>query len=286
MTDDQSASPQDGEQQGKAPPKPPPQTGPVPMTASRARLGSGSGSSPAPTANRARAAAPAAAPETASAPRQAEQPAAAVERSPQPESTAQTPTAAARPAATPPEKPTQPEADPEEAVKLRETFPDLEWKRVYGYVELKVQKERLLDTARRLRDDLDYDYLSAITAVDWLDRIEMVYHLFSFNYLKRPTGLVLRVDLERPDYPDYPLCPSLTTLWPGANFQEREVYDLMGVKFIGHPDLRRILLADDFPGHPLRKDFVFDYEYVLVRHLSYGVEGQFAPTNGEEVSAK
>jgi NADH-quinone oxidoreductase subunit C len=104
----------------------------------------------------------------------------------------------------------------------------------------------------------------------------MVYHLYSFNYLRRPTGVALRVDLERPDFPDYPIVPSLTSLWPGANFQEREVYDLMGVKFVGHPDLRRILLSDDFPGHPLRKDFVFDYEYVLVRHLSYGVEGQLA----------
>ena len=156
-------------------------------------------------------------------------------------------------------------------------MPDLEWKQVQGYLELKIPKERLVETAQRLRDHLGYDYLSSITAVDWPpDRIELVYHLYSFNYLQRPTGLVLRVDLERPAFPDYPLCPSLVPLWPGADFQEREVYDLMGIKFVGHPDLRRILLADDFPGHPLRKDFIFDYEYTLVRHLAYGVEGQFA----------
>jgi NADH:ubiquinone oxidoreductase subunit C len=159
--------------------------------------------------------------------------------------------------------------------------PEVEWTRAHGYVELKVPKERLLEAAQQLRDQFGYDYLSSITAVDWLERIELVYHLYSFNYRGRPHGIVLRLDLERPDFPDYPLCPSLTKLWPGADFQEREVYDLMGVKFVGHPDLRRILLGDDFPGHPLRKDFVFDYEYVLVRHLSYGVEGQLeTPTSG------
>lgn len=163
---------------------------------------------------------------------------------------------------------------------LRKLLPDLQWKRVHGYVELNVPKTRLLEVAQLLRDRFGYDYLSAVTAVDWLDRIEMVYHLYSYDYRKRPGCMVLRVDLERPELPEYPLCPSLTRLWPGAEFQEREVYDLMGVKFIGHPDLRRILLADDFPGHPLRKDFVFDYEYVLVHHLSYGVEGQFAPADG------
>jgi NADH:ubiquinone oxidoreductase subunit C len=159
-------------------------------------------------------------------------------------------------------------------------MPDLEWQRVHGYVELKVPPGRLVEIAQRLRDQFEYDYLSAVTAVDWPDRIEMVYHLYSFNYAQRPGCVVLRVDLERPSLPEYPLVDSLTRLWPGADFQEREVYDLMGVKFLGHPDLRRILLADDFPGHPLRKDFVFDYEYVLVNHLRYGVEGQLAPGDG------
>ena len=75
---------------------------------------------------------------------------------------------------------------------------------------------------------------------------------------------------------------SMTAIWPGADFQEREVYDLFGVKFVGHPDLRRILLEDRFPGHPLRKDWTFDYEYILVRHLKYGAEGQDGPAGGEE----
>ena len=178
----------------------------------------------------------------------------------------------------------EPETEPSEILALRESLPDLDWKLAHGYVEIEIPGERLLEVAQQLRDSLDYDYLSSITAVDWLDRIELVYHLYSFNYRKRARGMVLRVNLERPDFPDYPLCASLTKLWPGADFQEREVFDLMGIKFIGHPDLRRILLADDFPGHPLRKDFVFDYEYVLVRHLSFGVEGQFAPSDGDGVS--
>jgi NADH:ubiquinone oxidoreductase subunit C len=181
---------------------------------------------------------------------------------------------AARPTPAPARPAAPPEPDPELVLGLREAMPELEWTRVHSYIELKIPKIRLLEIAQRLRDHWDYDYLSAITPVDWLDRIEMVYHLYSFNYRKRPEGVVLRVDLERPELPEYPLCPSLTRLWPGADFQEREIWDLMGVKFVGHPDLRRILNADDFPGHPLRKDFVFDYEYVLVKHLGYGIEGQ------------
>ena len=67
---------------------------------------------------------------------------------------------------------------------------------------------------------------------------------------------------------------SLTPLWPGAELQEREVYDMFGIQFLGHPDLRRVLLEDDFPGFPLRKDFTIDPEYVLVRHLARGSVGQ------------
>ena len=73
---------------------------------------------------------------------------------------------------------------------------------------------------------------------------------YGWDYVNVPGCLVIRADL--PPEPN-PICPSLTTVWAGAELQEREIYDLFGVKFVGHPDLRRILLDDNFPGHPLRK---------------------------------
>jgi NADH-quinone oxidoreductase subunit C len=312
---DQEQPPREPEQgESKGPARPPPTSGPPPMTATRARLLASRGQAqaqpaqpperatpPADVASEAQArpapppeerpageAAPEAASESVEAAAEAPARPAPATRPGGPAAAARpaaAPGTAARPAASPAARPAAaaaaPEPDPEEVVRLREALPELQWKRAQGYLELNIPKQRLLEVAQWLRDDLEYDYLSSVTAVDWLDRIEIVYHLYSFNYYKRPSAVVLRVDLERPEYPEYPLCPSLTKLWPGAGFQEREVYDLMGVKFVGHPDLRRILLADDFPGHPLRKDFEFDYEYVLVRHLSYGVEGQFeTPTYG------
>ena len=99
----------------------------------------------------------------------------------------------------------------------------------------------------------------------------MIYLAFALDH---PHGVYLRTDLARTELPD---CPTLTTVWPGAEFQEREVYDLMGVNFVGHPDMTRILTEDDFPGHPLRKDFSIEPDYVLMRHLRFGVDQQFAP---------
>ena len=104
--------------------------------------------------------------------------------------------------------------------------------------------------ARRLRDNLAYALLSMVTAVDYPDRIEVVYLAFA---LEHPHGVELRTVLPREDLPD---CPSLTSVWPGAEFQEREVYDLMGINFVGHPDLRRILTEDDFPGASAAQGFL------------------------------
>jgi len=112
--------------------------------------------------------------------------------------------------------------------------------------------DRLLEDCRLLRDDgeLDLKYLVSITAVDRLDHFEVVYHLHSLAHNHMAILKVRALDHENP------AVPSLTPLWPGALLQEREVYDLMGIRFLGHPDLRRIFLWEGFPGHPLRKDFL------------------------------
>lgn len=100
--------------------------------------------------------------------------------------------------------------------------------------------------------DLAFNLLVDITAVDWMDqreeRFEVVYQLLSLSNLWR---LTLRVPLHE----GKPEIPSATSLWNGANFLEREVWDMFGIRFTGHPDLRRILMYDEFVGHPLRKDY-------------------------------
>ena len=102
-----------------------------------------------------------------------------------------------------------------------------------------------------LRDDtaLQLTRMENATAVDWKDRFEMVYHLFSPVHMH---WLTVKVTLPH----DAPVVPSATAVFPGVEFEEREVYDLMGITFTGHPDLRRVFHHENFVGHPLRKDFV------------------------------
>lgn len=94
----------------------------------------------------------------------------------------------------------------------------------------------------------DFDRLGNLTAVDYPDGFELVYHLHSSR--KRHT-VAVKARLPK----ENPAAPSVTSLWPSADFQEREVYDLLGIRFENHPNLQRILLPDDFEGYPLRKDF-------------------------------
>lgn len=116
--------------------------------------------------------------------------------------------------------------------------------------DLLVEPDQLVAAARYVRDELGYEMLSNITAVDYIasETIEMVYHFF------RVAGgppLVLKARTRRAD----PVVPSLTALWPAAELQEREAYDLFGVRFSGHRDLRRIYMWEEFEGFPMRKDF-------------------------------
>jgi NADH-quinone oxidoreductase subunit C len=115
---------------------------------------------------------------------------------------------------------------------------------------------------RFLRDEpgLDFEMLMDVTAVDYLGqepRFEVVYHLYSLKRNHR-----VRIKARLPEAA--PEIASLVELWPSANWMEREVWDLYGIRFSGHPDLRRILLYDEFEGHPLRKDYPKERRQPLV----------------------
>ena len=119
-----------------------------------------------------------------------------------------------------------------------------------GYSGYVVPPEYLVQVVQAVKDELGYDYLSSVTGVDYLpeNKMEVVYHFY------RTTGggtLVLKTQVDR----ENPVVPSLTPLFPGAEFQEREAWDLLGIRFENHPDLRRILTWEGFYGHPLRKDW-------------------------------
>ena len=121
-----------------------------------------------------------------------------------------------------------------------------------GPESLLVKAESLSEIAGYLKSTagLDFDYLTAITAVDYIDCFEVVYQLTS---LKHNHSLVVKT---RCYLRDNPALPSVVGLWRGADFQEREIYDLFGISFEGHPNLKRIVLWEGFEGYPLRKDFL------------------------------
>jgi NADH-quinone oxidoreductase subunit C len=126
---------------------------------------------------------------------------------------------------------------------------------------ISVSVERLAEVARFLRDEPGYqlDYLAAITAVDRGDTLQVVYHLLSIEHRH---AVVLKVEVPR----DRADVPTVSSIWPAANWHEREQFDLLGVTFTGHPDLRRILLPEDWVGYPLRKDYVEPREYHGISH--------------------
>jgi NADH-quinone oxidoreductase subunit C len=131
-----------------------------------------------------------------------------------------------------------------------------------GDATAQVDPGRILDVLRFLRDDpdLEFDMLMDVTAVDYLGqepRFELVYHLYAstVHHRVRIKARVSEADAE---------IDSAVSLWPSANWLEREVYDMYGIRFRDHPDLRRLLLYDEFEGHPLRKDYPKEKRQPLV----------------------
>lgn len=143
----------------------------------------------------------------------------------------------------------------QEVSAIEARFPGIvapeERKSYEGYI---VEAQNLIEFARTIRDELGYDYLSSVTAVDYLpdDQFEVVYHAYQST---GGPGLNFKVQVPR----DNPVVPSLVSVYPGADFQEREAWDLMGIRFEGHPNLKRILMWEGFEGHPLRKDWRESY---------------------------
>lgn len=132
----------------------------------------------------------------------------------------------------------------------------------HGDATALVERAQILDVLSLLRDDsaLDFDMLTDLTAVDYLPRkprFEMVYHLFSSTRHHR-------VRIKAPIPEEDASIDSAVGLFPSANWMEREVWDLYGIRFEGHPDLRRILLYEEFQGHPLRKDYPKERRQPLV----------------------
>jgi NADH-quinone oxidoreductase subunit C len=138
-------------------------------------------------------------------------------------------------------------------VKLREKFEAsiTDVKEFRGEVTVTVKKEDIVEICRFLKTELAYNLLTDVTAVDYLGsepRFVMVYNLYSIPNKDR---LRIKAPVTEADC----TVDTVTTVWQTANWLEREAYDLFGITFTGHPDLRRILMTDDWVGHPLRKDY-------------------------------
>ena len=139
---------------------------------------------------------------------------------------------------------------------IREKFPQavVETDDFRGEQTIVLHPEFLPTVCAYLLKSLRYTYLSSVTAVDWLERVpryDVVYHLLS---IPNQSELRLKVRVGQKGE-DHPSVPTVTGIWPTANWFEREVYDLFGILFKGHPDLRRILMPMDWTTHPLRKDY-------------------------------
>jgi NADH-quinone oxidoreductase subunit C len=142
-----------------------------------------------------------------------------------------------------------------------------------------VDRQALVEVCQFLKHEpaLELDFLPSVSGLDLKDKVQVVYHLWSY---KHRHGIVLKVELAPSDLS----VPTVSGVWRAANWLEREQYDLFGVVFTGHPDLRRIMLPEDWVGHPLRKDYVFPTQYHGIEHYRPSLHDQFKAK--DEVAAK
>jgi NADH-quinone oxidoreductase subunit C len=180
-----------------------------------------------------------------------------------------------------------------EIQKIRERYPDAieEIYEFRGDTWLYIRPDYLLRVCALLRDDpdLNYLYLSDVMGIDWLPkwqagekpkRFEVVYNLYSPVSFQR---IFLKVQVDEGER-----VPSVTPIWEGANYPEREVYDMFGIPFEGHPNLKRILMPDDWVGHPLRKDYPLGGEEIPFAQGTWGpaIEDLTHPHAGESFEGK
>ena len=127
-------------------------------------------------------------------------------------------------------------------------------------VKFDLDKGKSKEFFKQLKDKFGFEHCSLITAIDNQPEFELVYHFTSVNKSVTVDSSDLSVMVEVHIYldRDTPTVESISDLWGGANWHEREAFDLMGIYFLGHPDLRRVLLPEGFAGHPLRKDYVYE----------------------------
>ncbi len=143
----------------------------------------------------------------------------------------------------------------EALIALKAKFPQATDRASADHPAITVPLGDLVAVLKYLRDEFAFDLLMDLTAIDWAEgaapRFTMVYHLLSTTRV----GSYVRVAANCAGTDAEPTAPSIVSLWPGANWHERECFDMFGIKFEGHPDLRRILMWDGYPYHPLRKEF-------------------------------
>jgi NADH/F420H2 dehydrogenase subunit C len=141
---------------------------------------------------------------------------------------------------------------------LEQTFPSGKVEETFDFALMYIDKSELLPVAQKLRDSSDthFDFLFCETAVDRNPTLEVVYHLSSTTLHHDMVLKVVLTDREKPEL------PSVYSLWKAAELYENEIYDMFGIRFSNHPNLRRIMLGDEWPGFPLRKDYKDDINIV------------------------